>query len=131
MHTSVPKLMLLAGLTLLVASAIHFGLQIPLGVLPIHDPFAGAAIPEAILGLVMLAGGLLVMSGPARAWLIAVACTGCTLLLTLYGASVTVRSRDWGDIVYHLALLTLLGAIVVSLVSERRTGATRVPTASN
>jgi|SRR5579872_4981059 len=111
--TVVPPLMLVAGLTLLVASAIHFGLPIPLGLILLHDPFAGAAIPELVLGIVMAVGGLLAMSRPRTAWLMAVLCTSCTALLTLFGASITVRAADWGDVVYHAALLALLGAILV------------------
>jgi hypothetical protein len=112
--------MFMAGITLCIASAIHFGLPIPLGVLTIHDPFAGAAIPELILGVIMLGGGAFATRNGASSWPVALACTGFTLLLTLYGTSITVASADWGDVVYHAALLTLLGTILGLLITKRR-----------
>jgi len=109
--------MLVAGVTLCAASAIHFGLPIPLGFTTISDPIAGAAMPELILGLIMLVGATSMLRGHR---LVALACTGFTLLLTLYGASVTVRAAAWGDVAYHAALLTILAATLVLLLTRRK-----------
>jgi hypothetical protein len=119
----IPVLMSAAGATLCLASAIHFGLPIALGVMTIKDSFPGAATPELILGILMLGGAVVAMSGQR---VVAIACTGVTLLLTLYGATVTAGSARWGDLVYHAALLTSLAAIMLLLV---RGEARRVPLA--
>jgi hypothetical protein len=60
---TISALMLVAAVTLLAASAIHFGLSLPLGPVTLHDPFAGAAIPEAVLGVVLTVGAGFVLSG--------------------------------------------------------------------
>ena len=130
MRTAIPTLMLLAGFTLCVASAVHFGVPIPLGVVTVSDPFAGAAVPELILGIVMLASGLAATARVQGAWLIAIVSTGFSLLLTLYGTSITVGSADWGDVSYHAVLLTVLGVILVLLVAARRGQARRGAVAS-
>ena len=127
MRAAIPKLMLVSGVSLWLASAIHFGVPIPVGVTTIYDPFAGARIPEAILGAVMFAGGLYALSGRAGAWLVALLCTTLTVLFALVGTTITVAAAGWGDIVYHAALLTLLGAILVGLVCTRQTDAATVP----
>jgi hypothetical protein len=57
--------MALAALTLFGASTIHFGVVVPFGVATVRDPFAGAAIPEAILGVVLAAGAIIVLTGVA------------------------------------------------------------------
>jgi hypothetical protein len=70
---------LLAGaITLALASAVHFGVALPLGFITIHDPFSGAAIPEAVLAAIVAAGSLCVLTGIRRAWWIGVAATTMT-----------------------------------------------------
>jgi hypothetical protein len=122
MRNPVFYLMLVAGVTLCAASAIHFGLTIPLGFTSLSDPFAGAAIPELILGLTMLVGAASVRRGHRG---VGLACTAFTLLVTLYGASVTLRAGGSGDVAYHAALLAVLLATLVLLLVGR-TAHTRV-----
>ena len=108
-----------AALALLAASAVHFGLTLPLGATTIADPFPGAALPEAILGLALLAGLVSVLVAPrARAALLAV-----TLLATagtIFGLSITIGSDRGGDIAYHVVLLSgLLAALVLLTLGDR------------
>ena len=49
-------LMLVEAVTLAIASIVHFGVVIPLGVVTLDDPFAGAKIPEAIIAVVVGVG---------------------------------------------------------------------------
>lgn len=109
--------MLLAALTLLAASAIHFGITVRLGPVSIYDPFPGARIPEAILGLALLAGSLFVLARWPGAWGAGLGTTLFTLLLTIYGLTVTVSSGSTGDIAYHITLLAMLLAILVLLLT--------------
>jgi len=109
-------LMAVAGLTLLGASAIHFGLLAPL----IVDPFAAAATPEAVLGGIMLAGSIALLSGRAGGWELAVACSVLTVLLTLYGFATTLGTGRAGDITYHVTLLWMLFASVGLLLARGR-----------
>ena len=112
-----------AGATLCLASAVHFGLPIPLGVATVNDSFPGAATPELVLGILMLGGAVLAMIGQR---MVAVACTGFTLVLTLYGTTITASSARWGDLFYHAALLTSLAAIMLLLV-RGEPGRVRLP----
>jgi len=101
---AIPGLMALAAITLAIASAIHFGA----GVAGIHDPFPGAAIPEAVLSVVMAIGTLGALAPPRAPWWLPLAATLVTLLGTLFGISVTIRGGRAGDIAYHLSLLAVL-----------------------
>jgi hypothetical protein len=109
--------MLVAAVTLLAASAIHFGLSLPLGPVTLHDPFAGAAIPEAVLGVVLMVGAGFVLSGWSGRWTAALATALFTLLVTLYGLSITVSGGRTGDVAYHLVLLSMLVILVGLLLS--------------
>jgi hypothetical protein len=111
-----------AALTLGFASLLHFGVAIPVGATTISDPFAGAAIPEAVLAVVVAAGAMTLLAGlPVARWL-----TPATTLLalagTLYGLTVTLARGEPGDVVYHLALLTILvvSALLLLLDALRR-----------
>jgi hypothetical protein len=120
LSTVAGALLCVAALTLAVASLLHFGVAIPLGATTISDPFAGAAIPEAVLAVVVAAGAVTLLAHvPAARWL-APAATLLALAGTLYGLSVTLRRGEPGDIAYHLALLTLLVASAVLLLVALR-----------
>lgn len=106
-------LMIVAALTLIGASMIHFRLTAPL----IVDPFAAAAIPEAVLGVIMGVGAIVLMSGWPGSWEVAVACAVLTVLLTLYGFFTTLPSGRVGDITYHTTLLLMLFSSVGLLLS--------------
>ncbi|MDE3076007.1 MAG: hypothetical protein KGJ86_11315 [Chloroflexota bacterium] len=114
-------LMVLTACTLLVASLIHFGPRVPLGVVTLYDPFAGAAVPEAVLGILLGLGAAFLMSGWAGSREMALASAIFTLLLSLYGLSITLGSGRTGDVVYHVTLLALLAAIIVGLFLSRST----------
>src|SRR5262249_30948276 len=98
----------LAAGTLAVASLLHLGVAIPLGATTISDPFAGAAIPEAVIAVVVAAGAVAALARlPVARWL-APAATAFAVAGTLYGLTVTLRRGEAGDIAYHLSLLTML-----------------------
>lgn len=106
--------------SLWVASLIHFGLLIP-GYS--HD---GAAVPEAVIGTVMLVG--LALSWAPQPWggraAVAALVFGLTgslvgLVLVLIG----VGPRTVPDIVYHVALVATL---IVGLIVAIRPRAARV-----
>ena len=118
--TSIAGLMLVAAGTLAVASAIHFGVPVPLGFATLHDPFAGAAVPEAVLAAIMAAGAAVLLSGWEASQAIALGSAFFTLLGTLYGLSFTLRGRGAGDVAYHFTLLAMLVVIVGLLLSRRR-----------
>jgi hypothetical protein len=125
LSTGAGALLGVAALTLAVASLLHFGVAIPLGATTITDPFAGAAIPEAVLSVVVAAGAVTLLARlPLSRWL-APAATLLALAGTLYGLTVTVRRGEPGDIAYHLALLTLLVASGVLLLVAVRRGRAR------
>jgi hypothetical protein len=109
-------LMALTSVTLLAASIIHFGPALPFGGFGISDQFAAAAGPEAILGIVLALGTAYLASGRTGSREMALASTVFTLLLSLYGLSVTLPMALTGDVVYHIVLVVLLGSIIVGLV---------------
>jgi hypothetical protein len=112
--------MALAALAFFAASAVHFGLQLPLGVVRLRDPFFGAAIPEAALGVVLGLGAVAVLIQRPKAKLIGLTTTSFTLLVVLYGLSITLRSGRLGDVAYHLALLLAL-LLGLGLLTSRGT----------
>jgi hypothetical protein len=102
--------MILAAATLLGASLIHSGLAVPLGGALLRDPFAGAAIPEAVLAAVLSIGVIGWLAGWRRRRAVALGSVLFSLLVTFYGLSITLLSGRTGDIVYHLTLISLLVA---------------------
>ncbi|HLG71636.1 MAG TPA: hypothetical protein VK009_14540 [Chloroflexota bacterium] len=107
-------LMALAAVTLFVASAIHLNLT------PISDPFGGAAVPEAVLGAALAIGGAAGTTGWSGSRRLATTTTLITMAGDLYGLSTSARSPHAGDIVYHVALLLLLGVIAGLLLWRPR-----------
>jgi hypothetical protein len=97
-----------AGLTLVLASILHSGVAVPLGATTFRDPFTGAAIPEAVLGVLCLLGAAAVLARWAPAYWLASVAAGLSILGTAYGLRVTVGGNRTGDIAYHLCLLALL-----------------------
>ncbi|MGE5333169.1 MAG: hypothetical protein ACM3N4_00585, partial [Nitrososphaerota archaeon] len=105
-------LMVVATVAFALAAIIHAGIVIALGPIVLEDPFPGAAIPEAVIALVLGIGSLSMLARwPAR-WGVALAAAVFAFLLTLYGLSVTADSARTGDITYHIAVLVLSGVIV-------------------
>ncbi len=122
-------LMLVEAVTLAVASIIHFGFAIPLGIVTLNDPFEGARIPEAIIAAVVLAGAISLLTRQRGTWWLALS----TTLFAIVGVLVGLRfvlvgtvSRP-GDLVYHGSLLVLLLVTVSLLLLPRSRGALKGP----
>ena len=110
-EVAIRGLMVVATGAFAVASMIHFGVAIALGPVTIADSFAGAALPEAIIAGALALGSIGALAHWRAAWGLALATTLFSLLVTLYGLTVTVRSSRTGDIAYHIAILVLLAVI--------------------
>ena len=118
MRVVIGVLLTVGAVTLGLASAIHFGVP-----LIVQDPFAGAAIPEAILAFILAVGAAAVWSRHGAAWGVALGTTLFTLAGVGFGFSLTLASARSGDIAYHAALLTLLVTAALLLLTPvaRRT----------
>lgn len=123
-----PGLLLgLAAISFWSASAIHFGWTPALGGLRVSDPFAGAAPPEAIIGLVSAAGSAWMLATRRPRPAPALGSALIALGVTAYGLSVTLRGGRAGDVAYHLSVLAVLVAAtaLILLVRRRRPAAGR------
>jgi hypothetical protein len=109
-------LMVMAAVTLVVASAIHSGL---LGAL---DPFEAAALPEAIIGGVLIVGLAVLLRSPTL-WRFTLGATLFAALGAVEGLRVTLPRAEPGDIAYHLSLLGVLVALTALLVRGRERSA--------
>jgi hypothetical protein len=107
-----------AALTLLTASLIHFGVRLPLAVTTVHDPDAGAAVPEAVIAIVLAGGAAVVLTSRRARWSIALATALFALLGVCVGLRFTLISARTGDIFYHLTLLASLLTLVTLLFSS-------------
>lgn len=122
--TGAGVLLAVAAVTLAIASLLHFGVSIPLGGTTVSDPFAGAAVPEAVIAVVVAAGAAAALARqPIASWVTPAAAV-FALAGTLYGLTVTLRRGEAGDIAYHLALLTMLVAgaalLLIGALRSRR-----------
>ncbi|HLI55455.1 MAG TPA: hypothetical protein VKY26_00345 [Actinomycetota bacterium] len=117
----------LEALTFLTASMLHLGTHLPLlGIT--GEKFPGAVIPEALIGIVMLAGSAVVLAAPRRAWGIALgthvfaaAGTGVGISVVLGGA----KAHPASDSIYHVTILAVLLAMVAVLARKRSRAALR------
>ena len=107
----------LAGVSLLVASAIHSGYLVE------GYPHDGAALPEAVIGSVVLVG--LALSWLRRPWGrrsliggLAFGLAGSTLGLVLVIIGVGPQSTP--DVVYHIGLIVCLVAGLVAAIGTPR-----------
>jgi hypothetical protein len=114
MSAPIRGLMLVTALTLFAASAIHSGLLSAL------DPFDAAAVPEAVIGIVLTAGAVGALLWWPRAWPFALGATLFAVLGTLVGLRFTLPRGEPGDIAYHVTLLLMLMLLTVLLVRQRR-----------
>ena len=114
----VALLMAVATLTFIVASAVHFGTSIPLGVVTLDDPFRDAAIPEAIIAGVMVVGLIGLLAG---VWWLALVTTLFSAAGTILGLSIVLSSAAGrsGDIAYHVSVLAVLVVTIGLLVTPR------------
>ena len=128
--TIIAGLMLVEAATLAIASIVHFGVVIPLGVVTLDDPFAGARIPEAIIAVVVAVGAISLLTGWAGAWWLALAATLFAIAGIIVGVSVVLFgtvSRP-GDLVYHFSLLVaLLVTVALLFTSAARHAVRRSP----
>lgn len=108
-------LMLAAALTLEAAAAVHFGLLGPI------DPFPAAAIPEAIIGLVVMAGMIATFVSPQASWPFALGATLFAVVGTAFGLTFTLPRGELGDVAYHVALLA--GLVAAAALLGRRPAA--------
>jgi peptidoglycan/LPS O-acetylase OafA/YrhL len=68
----------------------------------------GAGVAEAVIGLVLLWGALMLVSGRSRGRRAAVAATGFAVVGFIFGLTITVQGGDLPDITYHATVLPLL-----------------------
>lgn len=114
-------LMAVMAVTFGVASAVHFGAAIPLGFGTVHDPFAGAKYPELIIGAVLAAGSVPVLTRARFARVIGLVTTGFAVIGTGVGLRFTLPSGRTGDLEYHVGVLTLLLVTFALLYLPRAT----------
>jgi len=110
--------MAVATLTLAMASVIHFGNTVALGIATIHDPFSGAALPEAIIAGVIAAGVLSVVARrTAPTWWVALTTSLFALAGVILGLVIFLRGSvpRPGDVVDHLSILVEL-LVTVGLI---------------
>lgn len=125
--TGVPRLfgvvMLAEAATLGIASYLHRDGRIPLGFTVIRgEHFTSASIPEAVIGAVLAAGAVTVLTAPARARRAAVytTCFGIVgFLLGTYFVLTSGRPSIAIDLTYHATALTVLVATLVMLELRR------------
>lgn len=109
-------LMAFAAVTFALASTVHFGVAVA----GIVDPFAGAAIPEAVIAVVVAAGAVCAAARVGGARWIAVGTTAFAILGTAFGLSITARSGISGDVAYHVGVLAVLLVTLGLLLADRR-----------
>ncbi len=108
-------LMLAEAVTFAVASILHFG---------VLESFIGAAIPEAIIAVLLAGGAMGVMRRPAGSWGLAMTTTLFALAGVIIGLSVILRGRVSrpADLVYHasifVALLITIGLLLTPAVQR-------------
>src|SRR5438067_6495518 len=107
--TLVARLMLIEAVTFAIASILHLG---------VAESFIGAAIPEAIIAVVLGAAAIAVMRRGAGSWGLALAATLFALAGVIIGLSVIIGgpvSRPI-DLAYHgTILVALVGTVVLRL----------------
>lgn len=118
--------MLVAAATLALASMVHFGVVIPLGVVTLDDPFPGARIPEAVIAIVLTVGSISLLARWPGAWWWALLGIVFAIAGTLVGIRVVLLSGAGtaaGDLIYHAGLLAILlvALVLLFLTVTRRT----------
>ena len=112
--------MAFVAVTLGVASALHLSGQVH-GRGKSFNP-DGAGIAEAVIGVVLAAGAIAMVRGPARARTIGIVVNGFAIVGFVFGLTMTAQGGDAPDIAYHLVVLPVLIAGVLVLVRERGEG---------
>jgi hypothetical protein len=93
--------MFVEAVTFAIASILHFGLL---------ESFIGAAIPEAIIAVVLGVGAIAVIRRAAGCWWLALATTLFALAGVIIGLSVILRSHVSrpADLAYHASIFVAL-----------------------
>lgn len=129
--TAIGALMAFDAVTFLIAASLHLNARIPLGFAEITGKWVPrAAIPEAIIGLVLALGASIVLLAPVRAWAVAVASHAFALVgvgTGLFTIAVGVGPRTVPDIAYHLGVLAPLGAGLALLFTGKARAALHQP----
>ena len=99
-------LMVVIAASLAVASIVHLTGHVS-GRTDLYDA-DDAGIAEAVIGVVLAAGAVVMFRSPERARRAGLAATGFALAGFLVGLSITARAGHWPDIAYHTAILPLL-----------------------
>lgn len=105
--------MLAEAVTFAIASILHLG---------VLESFIGAAIPEAIIAVVLGAGAIVVMRRPTGTWWVALTTTLFALAGVIIGLSVIIggrASRPY-DLAYHASIFVAL-VITLALLLRFRT----------
>jgi hypothetical protein len=109
--------MLAESLTFLLASALHRGLQIPLGIVTLAEPMIGpASVVETTCGVALALAAVTVLSGSRWGWLSAVAAhtiSASGVVLGIVALNAGRGPRTASNDAYHLTILT---ALVIGLV---------------
>lgn len=113
----IAALMLAVVVSLTSASLIHFGLHVPIGFVTIHEVADGAAVPEALIAVVLLVGAGSVIAHLRTRWPIALGTSLFALLGVFVGLRFTLMDGQTGDVVYHLCLLAALITLLTLILS--------------
>lgn len=110
----VASLMLLEALSLAVISGLHLSGVMGGGAKPYNPGAAGIA--EAVIGVILFAGAMLVRRSPARGRAAAAGATGFAIVGFLVGLGFTLSGGQSADVAYHATVLPLL---VITLALSR------------
>ena len=115
-------LILAEAVTFGFASYLHLDGSIPLGFATVHgEQFRAAAIPEAVIGVVLAAGAVFVLAASRRARGIAIGATLFAIAGVIVGLNAIIgSSRPAADYVYHSVIMAALLVTFVLLLLERR-----------
>jgi hypothetical protein len=117
-------LMALAAVTFGIASALHFDIRITIGSLVIQgESFRGAAIPEAVIGIIVAAGDIAWISRTHAGAILALCATVFAILGVLLGLYEITRGgtvRTIADLVYHVSVLALLLVVLYGISTTFR-----------
>lgn len=124
----VAVLMFLEALSLAVISGLHLSGVIGGGTKPYNPEAAGIA--EAVIGVVLVAGGVLVIRNREHGPTAALAATGFAIIGFLVGLGFTISGGPPADVAYHatvLPLLVLTLALSVPKAGDRGSGSASGP----
>src|SRR5690242_6875030 len=91
-ETALIGLLVMASLGFAVASAVHFGVRIELGPVRLVDPFAGAAIPEVIIAVVLAFGTVAALVRRPASWGAALGASLFAFVATCFGLTITAST---------------------------------------